>query len=185
MPAVDIQQRKFAHASDHKNLSAALATALAASVCALAILSAGTSPVAADSLSRSIDVEGTPAAVWSAIGPFCAIQDWLPPIGTCVEDGKTPPTRTLVTRDGAATFVETQTARNDARHFYSYAFRSSPMPVTHYNSTIEVTAKGQGNSTITWSSTYTPDRGKEKEATDTLSRVYESGLNAIKARFAK
>src|SRR5262245_57557370 len=107
-----------------------------ASSCALASLTAGISTASADSLTRSIDVKGTPATVWSMIGPFCAIKDWHPLVGTCTEDGKTPPTRTLVTKDGKVTFVETQTARDDAQHTYSYNFVSSPFPVTEYIGTI-------------------------------------------------
>ena len=155
------------------------------SVYALAVLGAGTSAASADQLSQSVDVAGTPAEVWAMIGPYCAIKDWLPPVGTCTEDGKTPPTRTLVTKDGAATFVETETARSAEKRSYSYTFKSSPLPVTRYNSTIEVTAKGPGQSTVTWSGTYTPDEGKEKDAKEALSGVYAAGLNFIKARFAK
>ena len=44
------------------------------SICALALLSAGASSASAATLSRSIDVNGTPTAVWSMIGPFCAIK---------------------------------------------------------------------------------------------------------------
>lgn len=154
-------------------------------VCALAFLSASVSSAVAATLTRSVDVNATPAAVWSMIGPFCAIKDWLPPIGACTEDGKTPPTRTLVTKDGKATFVELQTARSDAKHTYSYSFTSSPLPVTNYRSTIAVVAKGPGVSTVTWSATYTPSPGKEKDASDALNGVYEAGLDAIKTKFAQ
>jgi hypothetical protein len=155
------------------------------SVFALLLLSAGTPPASAASLSRSVDVEGAPSAVWSVIGPFCAIKDWLPPVGTCTEDGKVPPTRPLVTKDGKATFVEVQIARSDTRHFYTYTFQSSPLPVTHYKSTIEVAARGKGASTVTWRGTYTPDHGKEKDANDALAGIYGAGLDSIKARLAK
>jgi hypothetical protein len=40
-------------------------------------------------------------------------------------------------------------------------------------------------STVTWSSTYTPQKGKEKEANDALGGIYDAGLSAIKAKFAK
>ena len=136
-------------------------------------------------MSRSADVKGTPAQVWSVIGPFCAIKDWHPVIATCTDDGQTPPVRTLVTKDGKATFVEMQTARSDAKYIYSYNFISSPFPVTHYAAQIEVTAKGKGMSTVTWSGAYTPDPGKEKDAHDALKGVYETGLAAIKAKLAK
>jgi hypothetical protein len=148
-------------------------------------LSLGSFAASAANLSRSIEVSATPAAVWSAIGAFCAIKDWLPPVGICIEDGKTPPIRTLVTKDGKAAFVEKQTARSDAEHSYSYTFVSSPLPVTNYSSTIKVTAKGEGVSVVTWTGTYTPDSGKEKDASDALTGVYESGLAGIKARLTK
>jgi len=158
--------------------------ALMGAACALT-LCAGSVPASAASISRTIEVSGTPASIWSAIGPFCNIKNWLPPVGMCIEDGKSPPTRTLVTKDGKASFVERQTARNDDEHSYSYAFLSSPLPVSHYKATIKVTAKADGVSIVTWTGTYTPDTGKEKDAIDALSGVYESGLTAIQEMFKK
>ena len=148
-------------------------------------LSLGATSASAANLTRSIEVNGAPAAVWSLIGSFCAIKDWLPPVGACIEDGKSPPTRTLVTKDGKASFVETQTARNEKEYSYSYAFVASPLPVTNYKSTIKVTAKADGVSVVTWTGSYTPDSGKEKDAIDALSGVYEAGLAGIQARFRK
>jgi hypothetical protein len=110
----------------------------------IGVLSNGISPASAAELIRSADVAATPAMVWSTIGPFCAIKDWHPLVGTCTDDGKVPPTRTLVTKDGKVTFVETQVARNDVEHTYSYNFVSSPFPVTQYVGTIKVAAKGNG-----------------------------------------
>lgn len=176
---------KTAFRPDQRKSKTARATNAVVSACALVFVGVCASPVSADSLSRSAEVNGTPAAVWSVIGPFCAIKDWHPAIGTCTEDGMAPPTRTLVTKDGKATFVELQTARSDAKHLYSYSFKSSPLPVTRYTSTITVAAKGNDISIVTWSGDYTPDRGKEKDASAALNSIYETGLDAIKARLAK
>jgi hypothetical protein len=149
------------------------------------LVGAGSAPASAATISRSTDVNAPMSAIWSLIGPFCAIKDWLPPVGQCIEDGKTPSTRVLVTKDGNAAFVETQTARSEAEHSYSYTFLSSPLPVSNYRSTIKVTAKRDGSSTVTWSGSYTPDKGKEKAANEALSGVYEAGLAEIKGRLAK
>jgi hypothetical protein len=148
-------------------------------------LGVGVAPASAATITRSIDLKASVSAVWSVIGPFCAIKDWLPPVGECIEDGKAPPTRILVTKDGKAAFVETQTARNDTEHTYSYVFLSSPLPVSNYTSTIKVMARGDGTSTVTWSGSYTPDHGKEKVADEALNGVYEAGLAEIKALLAK
>ena len=166
------------------NISTALLTCLAA-FGAVTLLGAGDAAASAATISRSADVRASAAAVWSLIGPFCAIKEWLPPVGQCIEDGKAPPTRILVTKDGKAAFVETQTARSEAEHSYSYTFLSSPLPVSNYTSTIKVTAKGDGSSTITWSGSYTPEQGKEKAASEALGGVYEAGLAEIQARLAK
>jgi hypothetical protein len=59
------------------------------------------------------------------------------------------------------------------------------LPVRHYVSTIKVVANGKDTSTVIWSSTYTPEPGKEKDAIDGLLGIYEAGLVSIKARLAK
>jgi hypothetical protein len=151
----------------------------------LIVLAAWAFPASAASLSRSVEVDGSPSAIWSAIGPFCAIGEWHPAIATCTEDGNKPSTRTLVTKDGKATFVELQVANNPEKHRYSYSFVSSPLPVTHYRSTLQVTAKGNAHSTVTWSGDYTPDQGKEKDAEAALNGIYDAGLQAIKLKFER
>ncbi|MFL6547840.1 MAG: SRPBCC family protein [Povalibacter sp.] len=170
--------------STHRSVQSAPLARPALMSAALVVLSAVSSIASAASVSHTVDVQGTPSQVWSFIGPFCAIKDWLPPVGTCSEDGKTPPTRTLVTKDGTATFVELQTARSDQDHFYTYSFVSSPLPVSQYSSTIKVVAKGAGSSTIIWRGTYTPVQGQEKAADDALSGIYHAGLDSIVAKMA-
>ncbi len=149
------------------------------------LLGAEITPAFAATISRTAEVKASASTVWSLIGPFCAIKNWLPPVGQCIEDGKAPPTRILVTKDGRAAFVETQTARSDTDYSYSYTFLSSPLPVSNYTSTIKVTPRGDGASTITWSGSYTPDQGKEKAASEALNGVYEAGLAQIQAKLAK
>ena len=170
--------------NENSTASKILASVRDAAICAIT-LGFGVIPASAANLTRSIEVSGAPSEVWSVIGSFCAIKDWLPPVGMCIEDGKSPPTRTLITKDGKASFVETQTARNDREYSYSYAFLSSPLPVTQYKSTIQVTARSEGVSVVTWTGSFTPDSSKEKDAIDALNGVYESGLAAIQARFKK
>lgn len=151
----------------------------------VAMLGAGIATASAGELTRSIDVNASPAAVWAAIGPFCAIKDWHPAIATCAVDGKTPPTRTLVTKDGKTTFVEPETARDDAKHLYSYTFVGQPLPVETYDATIKVVPHGYGGATIVWHGEYKALPGKDKDVNDALVGIYESGLAAIKAKFAK
>jgi hypothetical protein len=184
MPPHEAQTIENLAAPERKAYLAARLTGVVLAACALVPLKAAAAPPSGTSLTRSIDVSASPDAVWTAIGPFCAIKEWHPAIATCSEV-HAPTVRTLVTKDGKATFVEPETARNDAKRQYSYTFASAPIPVSHYAATIGVTAKKPGGATITWHGTWTPEPGKEKAALDALTGIYESGLDALKAKFAK
>ena len=81
--------------------------------------------------------------------------------------------------DGKAQFVEKQTASDDKGMMYSYAIEKSPLPITSYVSTIKVVPKGDGMSTVEWSSTYTPDQGKEQDAETAIGGIYQAGLDNI------
>ncbi len=139
----------------------------------------------AATLTRSVVVSGTPSEVWAMVGPFCAIKNWLPPVGSCEESGKSPLIRTLVTKDGSATFVERQVARSDSAHYYSYVFVSSPLPVSRYKSTIEVTPRRDGQSIVTWSASYTPHAGRDGDAKEALGGIYDAGLASIQVQAAQ
>ena len=149
------------------------------------VMASTAGPAHTASLTRSVNVKGSPATVWAAIGPFCSIAKWHPAIASCSEDGKSPPTRTLKTRAGDATFVELQTSRNETAHSYSYTFKSAPIPVTNYSSQLSVVANGHRGSTVKWSGVYLPNPGMDQAAANALSGIYESGLRSIKARLAK
>ena len=146
------------------------------SILAAAALVAGTFGAQAASINKSIDVKASADKVWAMIGPFCSIKDWHPAIGQCTESGGV---RTLTTKDGKAQFVEKQTASDKKKMTYSYAIEKSPLPITKYVSTLTVVPKGSGESTVQWSSTYTPDKGKEKDADTAISGIYQAGLDNI------
>ena len=141
-----------------------------------AALAVGTLSASAASVEKEIIVKGSPDQVWKMIGPFCSIKDWHPAIGQCTESNGV---RTLVTKDGKATFVEKQTKNDTSGMEYSYEIEKSPLPITDYKSTLEVTKKSDGVSKIKWSSTYTPDKGKEEAADQAISGIYQGGLDNI------
>ena len=142
----------------------------------LGFLALFTPPAAAASLDKSIDVGTSAADTWARIGAFCAIKDWHPAIGQCTEDAGV---RTLTSKDGKATFVEKQTARDDKAMTYSYEIEKSPLPITKYVSTLKVTPKGNNRSTVEWLATYTPTAGKETDAATAIGGIYQAGLDNI------
>ena len=146
------------------------------------VLAAGTLTASAASLEKEITVKAPADKVWAMIGPFCSIDKWHPAIGTCTEDNGV---RTLTTKDGKATFVEKQTKNDPTAMKYTYEIEKSPLPITGYKSTLKVTKKGADESMVTWSSTFTPDKGKDDAAKQAIAGIYQSGLDNIQKMAAQ
>jgi hypothetical protein len=134
-------------------------------------------------VSREITVDAKAADVWRAIGPYCEIADWYPGIETCTEENINGAlNRRLGTADGAE-FLEKQLERNDQTMSYSYAIIEGPLPVLDYRATLSVT-ESVGKTVVIWSSTFEPNGVSEEEATSIVGGVYDTGLEAVKQRFA-
>jgi len=111
-------------------------------------------------------------------------KDWLPPVGICIEDGKTPPpAHSSQGRQGLGCREGDRAQRTPTTATPTPSYRS-PLPVTttHRRSSH---GQGRGRSVITWTGTYTPDAGKEKDASEALNGVYEAGLASDQGQFTK
>lgn len=148
------------------------------------LISAGFAGTAgAAEVSREATVDAKAAEVWRVIGPYCAIADWYPGVETCGEeniDGALH--RRLGTADGAE-FLEKQLDHSDQTMSYSYAIIEGPLPVSDYKATLSLTESGD-QTVVVWSSTFEPDGVSEEEAATIVGGVYETGLEAVRQRFA-
>lgn len=134
-------------------------------------------------VSRSLSTEAKAADVWQQIGPFCAIADWYPGIETCEEEtigGEVH--RRLTTADGAV-FLEKMLAYDDAAMSYSYAIVEGPLPVAEYRAVFSVEDADAG-SEVTWQGTFNAAGASEQEAQGIVAGIYETGLEAVRQRFA-
>ncbi len=152
------------------------------SAMAFALLAASSCGARAASVSKSIDVKAPADKVWAMIGPFCSIKNWHPAIGQCTESGGV---RTLTTKDGKAQFVEKRIASESKTMSYTYSIEKSPLPITGYKSTLKVVPKGTSESTVEWSSTYTPGQGQEQAADTAIAGIYQAGLDNIQRTVSK
>jgi D-threo-aldose 1-dehydrogenase len=132
----------------------------------------------------SAEIPASPDQVWQLIGGFDSLPDWLPyiPNSELSEGGRV---RRLANPKGD-TIVERLVAfDNDARS-YSYAILQAPFPVTNYLSTLRVEGTNGGKtSRVEWTGRFTPKGVSDKEASKLFQGIYEDGLKALAAGFAK
>jgi hypothetical protein len=135
-------------------------------------------PAFATTSSYTAKSTATPDALWTKVGDFCAIGNWLPPVEKCTlsADGKM---RTLSLKGGGEV-VEALISRSDAHRTYSYRIVSSPLPVENYRSTIHVIA-APGGSAVVWSGSYTAKGKTPAEAKKVIDGIYKAGADTLVA----
>ncbi|MFF8908022.1 SRPBCC family protein [Streptomyces olivaceoviridis] len=133
--------------------------------------------MASTSVSRI--VPASPDKVWSLIGGFDALPDWLPyiPESTALEGGRV---RRLKNPEGEV-IIERLVDFNEAERHYSYAILQAPFPVNGYVSTLRVHAiPGEENAAeVQWSGRFNPNGATENEVVDLFTGIYRDGLDAL------
>ncbi|CAL9327303.1 SRPBCC family protein [Streptomyces sp. SudanB182_2057] len=133
--------------------------------------------MASTSVSRI--VPASPEKVWSLIGGFDALPDWLPyiPESTALEGGRV---RRLKNPEGEV-IIERLVDFNETERHYSYAILQAPFPVNGYVSTIRVhTVPGRDDvAEVQWSGRFNPDNATETEVVELFTGIYRDGLDAL------
>lgn len=131
--------------------------------------------------SASLTVPASADRVWSLIGGFDSLPDWLPyiPTSTLSEGGRV---RHLANPDGDA-IVERLEAFDQAGRSYTYSILQAPFPVTGYRSTLRVVELDHG-ARIDWSGTFTPVGVSDEAASALFEGIYRDGLGALQATLA-
>ncbi len=138
--------------------------------------------VSAAAVESSYTANSTASAdvVWGKVGDFCGIANWHPAVAKCeLSHGKKIRTLSL---KGGGTIVE-RLLKWDAKGMsYSYTIVSSPLPVSHYFSTIKVVPNGSG-SEVVWTGKYKAKKGtSDADAQKTIDGIYKAGADALAAQ---
>ena len=134
-------------------------------------------------VSKEAVVAMTPADLWKKVGDFNGMNTWHPAIASSEivkgNNNEVGAHRKLTLGDGAV-ILEELAARDDASMSLTYLILEGPLPVTDYRSTMTVVAEGEGQSKLTWSSTFKAAAGVEPaKAQEVIGGVYQAGLDNL------
>jgi mxaD protein len=160
---------------------------------ALSLLAGGYALAAAPSLHvrQTIAIDASAAKVWKSAKDFDALNTWHPAVAKDVIVEGTNNTvgavRQLTLQDGG-TIKEKLLAFDPAHRMFRYSIVEGVIPVSGYTSRFVVTSAGKGKSTVTWSGRFKrknvgdnpADNENDKTAVDTITGVYQGGLQNLK-----
>ena len=123
--------------------------------------------------------------VWAVVRDFGRLDEWLPPVETCVADREgIGALRTLTLGDGAV-IVERLDAHDDDARTLTYSMTDAgPMPLVDYVSTIAVSENADGTAAMTWSGSFGVSGADEAEVAGSIEGLYQSGLDSVAEKLA-
>lgn len=136
---------------------------------------------------QSIEIKGSPKAVWDLVKNFDGLAKWHPAFKEDVlKSGKNNTkgaVRTLTLASGES-FDEQLVKFDDSKMFFRYRIiGDSPLPIVHYVSTISVKKSKGGTTKVIWQGKFNnkPDSGKsDDEVVEMINGVYKAGLENLK-----
>jgi mxaD protein len=140
---------------------------------------------------KTITIDASAAKVWHAAKDFNGLNTWHPAIATDeIVEGKnnTVGAVRLLTLKGGGTIKEKLMAFDSARRSFKYAILEGVLPVSDYTATFVVKPLGKEKSSVTWTGHFKRknigdnpgDKENDKTAVDTISGVYQGGLDNLK-----
>ncbi|MBL1321173.1 MAG: SRPBCC family protein [Methylophaga sp.] len=139
-------------------------------------------------VTKNVTVNASPDTVWKMVGDFNHLDVWHPVVvasqlthGGCQANGAVR----LLTLGNGATITEKLMATNYADRSYTYMITESPLPIADYVSTITVSEAADGKATVTWNSSFDANGATDEEAINTISGIYDAGLNSLDKHFNK
>lgn len=141
-------------------------------------------------VTKTIDINSAPDAVWARIKNFDALKDWHPAVAesAATKGNEEGSVRTLKLK-GGGTMTETLETYNEADKKYSYRAKDGgALPVTNYTSTIQVKPADGGKTVVEWRGAFyraypnndPPPEQNDEAAVKAITGVYESGLANLK-----
>lgn len=166
---------------------------ISALVFASSLLVSATSMAAAPVLhvTKSATIDADAGKVWDTVKNFDGLNTWHPAVAkdeiVSGTNNKVGAVRLLTLKDGG-TIKEKLLGYNAEAHMFKYSILEGVLPVSSYTSTFVVKSAGKGKATVTWSGNFKrknvgakpADNENDKTATDTISAVYQAGLDNLK-----
>ncbi len=135
---------------------------------------------------KEVSLKASPNTVWKMVGGFNELDVWHPVVIDSIlktGEGLHPGDIREISLGNGAKITEKLVIYSASNMTYTYAITESPLPVMDYVSTITVKEAGAGMSKVEWSSTFNANNAPDEKAIETITGVYDAGLNNLAKHF--
>lgn len=144
-------------------------------------------------VTETIAIKAPPADVWGKLKDFNGMAGWHPAVekSTATDASKVGSVRTLSLKGGGKAVEELESV-NDEQMTLKYRYKEGTLPVSNYQSTINVKPAG-GGSEVEWRGAFyrgfpnndPPPELNDEAAVKAITGVYKTGLENLKKTVEK
>jgi mxaD protein len=135
-------------------------------------------------VTKSVTINAPAPEVWDEVNDFDDLDDWHPAVAEAEiikgGDDNQPGAQRLLTLGDGGTIKEELLAYDEAGMSFTYNILEGVLPVKNYESTLSVESAGGSKSKVTWTGAFDAKGADDKTATNTISSVYQAGLDNLK-----
>ena len=130
-------------------------------------------------------IDAPVAKVWTLVGDFAAVAEWMPGIAAAATDepgaARVGSLRRLVFHDGSR-MVERLLALSEPDTMVTFSIEESELPISEYCSTIRLASITDGDRTyIEWMSEFEVSPAEEEQMSRRmLDGIYQPGFDSLK-----
>lgn len=129
-------------------------------------------------VTASTHLNASPDQVWGTIGDPGAISQWHPAIATSELSGDA---RLCTLPDGAQIHERIDSVDPTTRSC-TYSIVESPLPMSGYVSTIQVSEEGSG-SAVDWTASFEPNGASAEDVAGILKGLYQAGFASLRGMY--
>lgn len=134
---------------------------------------------------QTVDIAAPARKVWDTVGNWDNLHGWHPAFASTQllsgQNNTVGAVRRLTLKDGPS-FDEELTGFDPSAMKLRYKIiGEAPLPITDYDSTIQVLSTGAGKSTVVWRSHFLPKAGAQDNVLiESVTQLYLGGLQNLK-----
>ena len=133
----------------------------------------------------ALRIEAPAATVWRLVGDFNATRRWVPSVEHSTKSGDGVGALRTLLISGGARIVERLDAYDGPGRSYTCGYVAGPLPVKSYATTLSVTAAGENDCVVTWSSRIEPEGLPPEQVAQLYRDLYRVGLANLERVIAR
>ncbi|MEX0731574.1 MAG: SRPBCC family protein [Aquisalimonadaceae bacterium] len=129
--------------------------------------------------------DAPPERVWNRLKSFCSIDQWQSYVADCSVYGTRSGVHRIISMQDGSIYTEALTEYSESQRRFAYVILSGPLPIQNYQASFSIEPTDNGQTRLTWGSTFDVPAELEAEAISNIRALYQNGIAGMRNLIAE